>query len=47
MSGTFVDAGSSPASVATGDFNGDGHPDLAVANGVSNDVTILLYTACH
>src|SRR5262249_6110597 len=26
----------------TGDFDGDGHADLAVANGASNDVSILL-----
>ena len=32
------DAGSNPASVAVGDFNGDGIPDLAVANADSNDV---------
>jgi hypothetical protein len=28
--------------VAAGDFNGDGFPDLAVANLLSNDVSILL-----
>jgi hypothetical protein len=36
-----VGSGSYPASVATGDFNGDGVPDLAVAN-ENNTVTILL-----
>jgi len=35
-------AGSNPASVAVGDFNGDGKTDLAVANHVSHNVTILL-----
>jgi hypothetical protein len=35
-------AGSHPSSVAVGDFNGDGFPDLAVANPVSNAVSILL-----
>src|SRR5438552_3797650 len=34
--------GASPYSVAVGDFNGDGHLDLAVANGGSNDVSVLL-----
>ena len=34
-------AGSSPQSVAVGDFNGDGALDLAVANGF-NDVSVLL-----
>src|SRR5881296_3123582 len=34
--------GSSPASVAVGDFNGDGRLDLAVANFNSNSVSILL-----
>jgi hypothetical protein len=37
-----VGAGMSPSSVAVGDFNIDGKPDLAVANNNSNDVTILL-----
>ena len=45
--GTFQAAvnygvGSGPISVAVGDFNGDGKPDLAVANQGSNNVTILL-----
>ena len=34
--------GETPFSVAVGDFNGDGNQDLATANGVSDDVTILL-----
>ena len=33
--------GVSPAAVVTGDFNGDGRPDLAVANSTSNSVSIL------
>jgi VCBS repeat protein/FG-GAP repeat protein len=35
-------AGSSPFSVAVGDFNGDGVPDLAVANLNSINVSVLL-----
>lgn len=31
-----------PSSIAIGDFNLDGHPDLAVPNYYSNDVSILL-----
>ncbi len=31
-----------PHSLAVGDFNGDGKPDLAIANGASNNVTVLL-----
>jgi len=35
-------AGSGPFAAAVGDFNGDGIPDLAVANVSSDNVTILL-----
>src|SRR5207248_320280 len=35
-------AGTTPQSVAIGDFNGDGKADLAVANINSNNVSILL-----
>jgi hypothetical protein len=31
-----------PISVAVGDFNGDGKPDLAVANTSGNNVSVLL-----
>jgi len=34
--------GTNPASVAVGDFNGDGKLDVAVANGGSSNVSILL-----
>jgi hypothetical protein len=34
--------GTLPRSVVVGDFNGDGKPDLAVANKLSDDVSILL-----
>lgn len=34
--------GNWPSALAVGDWNGDGNPDLAVANYGSNDVTILL-----
>ena len=37
-----VAAGSLPASVAVGDFSGDGAPDLVVANHASNNVSVLL-----
>src|SRR5262249_31065027 len=45
--GTFGPAqafgtGKTPDSVAVGDFNGDGHLDLAVANGSSGTVSVLL-----
>jgi hypothetical protein len=38
-----VAVGSQPTSVSAGDFNGDGKPDLAVANN-SNNVSIFLNT---
>jgi hypothetical protein len=38
---TFA-AGQSPDGVAVGDFNGDGRPDLAVTNGLSGTVSLLL-----
>lgn len=34
--------GNSPRAVATGDFNGDGRPDLAVANSADDTVSIFL-----
>src|SRR5213075_2271365 len=36
------DVGSYPASVAIADFNGDGRPDLAVANQTSGSISVLL-----
>jgi len=41
-SGSPFPAGSDPQSVVVGDFNGDGKPDLAIANGGSSNVTVLL-----
>jgi hypothetical protein len=35
-------AAKQPVALVAGDFNGDGHPDLATANGGSGDVTVLL-----
>jgi len=48
--GTFQAAvnyavGSGPRSVAVGDFNADGQPDLAVANVTNNNVSVLLNTS--
>jgi hypothetical protein len=42
VAGSPFGAGSEPDFVAVGDFNGDGKPDLAVANEFSGNVTILL-----
>src|SRR3989442_4227839 len=36
------DTGPNPVFVAAGDFNGDGKPDLAVANAGTNNVSVLL-----
>jgi hypothetical protein len=43
-SGGPVAVGTRPVSIAFGEFNGDGRPDLAVANASSNDITVLLET---
>src|SRR5215218_5532259 len=40
-----VATGDGPASVAVGDFNGDGNPDLAVANQLAGTVSVLLGSA--
>lgn len=37
-----ADVSGTAQAVAVGDVNGDGKPDLVVANGTSNDVTVLL-----
>jgi hypothetical protein len=37
-----IPVGTSPDAIVAGDFNGDGHLDLAVANGGDNTVSILL-----
>jgi hypothetical protein len=34
--------GNAPTSIAVGDFNGDGYPDLAIVNHDSNTVTVLI-----
>ena len=42
--GSPVPVGTNPGLLARGDFNGDGHQDLAVPNGGGNSVTVLLGT---
>jgi hypothetical protein len=42
--GQLFFVGSGPLAVALGDFNGDGRPDLAVANSNDNTVSVLLNT---
>jgi hypothetical protein len=42
IAGRSFAAGAGPTSVAVGDFNGDGIPDLAVANFYSANVSVLL-----
>jgi hypothetical protein len=37
-------AGSTPSGIVARDFDGDGRPDIVVANQVSNDVTVLVNT---
>ena len=39
---TSYPVGTGPTAIVVGDFNGDGKPDLAVANTVSSDVSILI-----
>jgi hypothetical protein len=43
FSGPYVfDVGNNPDSVVVGDFNGDGRPDIAVADNGSNTVSVLV-----
>src|SRR5262245_61686746 len=41
VSGPQFQAGAYPAAVAVGDFNGDGHADLVVANWTAGTVSVL------
>jgi hypothetical protein len=36
-----------PTSLTTGDYNGDGRPDVAVSNGGTNSISIFLGTATN
>ena len=38
---TSYPAGITPAAVLLGDFDGDGYPDVAIANRIGNSVTVL------
>ncbi len=40
-----IAVGASPSGLAAADFNGDGRPDLAIANSQSSNVTVLLRQA--
>jgi FG-GAP-like repeat/FG-GAP repeat len=40
--GSPFPVGAGPDALAVGDFNGDGHPDLAVANGTDGTVSVLI-----
>jgi uncharacterized protein (TIGR03437 family) len=42
-----IAVGTNPQSLAAADFNGDGKPDLVVANAGSNSVTVLLWNGAH
>jgi hypothetical protein len=37
--------GSRPTAMEVGDFDGDGRPDIVVANAGSNDLSVLLNTS--
>ncbi len=37
--------GMNPYSITTADFNGDGKPDLATANAISDDLAVFINTS--
>ena len=43
--GVLISGGESPSDIASGDFNGDGRTDFAIANGTSNFISLLLGSA--